>query len=291
MKKTLLFFLFTLLYLQGFGQGIQFSKAVIYDDNPMIKSANNVFEQDDAIYGVVSFADAIINMPITDNPGTTVNLGYFVKINGKEIISDNKGSFGEVVPGAMFSREYNDVYGTEPIVIVFNPSDNDRYKSNIHKQGASKAFMAGLAKAGIGRHTVSVEIKFMDNGKMSQSISSGSFEIEVKKAISWQATSRFPAAKKNDAALVASMKTALKNGGWNYTVKKINIVETDWEIHRNTFGTITHRSIDTYVGFEMDDKSCKVFNISFKQAYSGSYGQTQVNGTGQSYVLDCAEIK
>ena len=291
MKKTILFFSCVAIFLNANSQTIQFTNQVIYDDNPTIQNATKTFKAEDPIYGVIHFKDAIMNMPIAENPGTTVNIGYFVSIDNQPIVSNLKGTFGDIVPGAMFSIEYNDVYSNEPITIVLHPSDNDRFKSNILKQGPMKAFMPALAKAGEGKHNVTVNIKFMDGGKLSNTIATGSFDIEVSKSIKWEAASRFPAAKKNDAALVESMIKALKDNGWQYTVKKINIVESDWEIHKNAFGTITHRSIDTYVGFVMKDNSCKVFNISFKQVYSGSYGKTQVNGTGQSFVVDCNEIK
>lgn len=292
MKSLHTIFFFLTFINFSIAQTINFSKEIIWDDNPYIKTENNTFEGNDPIYGVIQFENSIMNTPITDNPGTTVQLGYFVTINGKPIESKEVGSFAIPIPGAMFTREYNDVYDLQPITLCLIPSESDRYKSNVNKQGPYRAFSAGLAEAGIGAHEIEVSIRFMDGGNISEPIAKGKFTLILKSLSNFTPASRFPAAKKTDAALETSMKKALKDGGWDYQVKKINIVETEWEIHRNNFGYITKRTIDTYTAFTLSDGSCKVFNLSFKQDYNGgTYGTTQVNGTGQSYLLDCKEIK
>ena len=160
----------------------------------------------------------------------------------------------------------------------------------IAKSG-TKAFMEALATHGQGTHSITFELKFMDQGNVSEAIASGTFTIGITGAIKANLASKFPAAKTVDQSLTNSMIAALKDNGWTYKVKKINITDADWEIHRNGFGNIFKRTIDTYVCFEMPDGKCKVFNISFKQDYDGSYGKTQTNATGQSYEVNCNEIK
>ena len=258
----------------------------------MIKTLKSEFEVGEPIYGVVNQMNAIMNIPITDNPNPTVMLGYFVSIDGDPIASKEVGTFAQVVPGAMFSREFNDTYDSSPFTICLIPSESDIYKSNVNKQGSYKVFTQALSEKEIGYHEVKVEIRFMDDNKISDPIASGRFNININKSINYQAASRFPAAKMNNESLTQSMIKALKDGGWDYSVKKINIVESEWQIHRNNFGYITKRTIDAYVGFALSDGTCKVFNLSFKQDYDGTkYGSTQMNGTGQSYIANCEEIK
>lgn len=276
-----------------YAQQIQFTSQFFYDDNPHIANPQTSFDDSDAIYGIATFKDAIINMPLVDNPSPYATIGYFVTINGEQVVSDEKGTFVSVsVPGAMFSKNYTKVYNNDPMPLCLIPSDEDRYKTNREKQGPYRAFMNALAKHGKGIHTIKVDIRFMDQDKVSEPIASGAFTLNITKSLNYSPAGKFPAAKKVDNALINSMKTALINGGWTYNVKKINIIDADWTIHRNAFGQITKRTIDTYVGFEQGGGKCKAFNISFKQDYDGSkYGITQTNGTGQSYELPCSDIK
>lgn len=97
-----------------------------------------------------------------------------------------------------------------------------------------------------------------------------------------------PDAKLIDAKLSKEIADALIREKWEYEVKQINITSPEWKIHRSVNGTITHRSIDTYVALKNASGVCKRFNLSFKQMYNGSgYGITQVNGVGSVKEIPC----
>lgn len=273
-------------------QEIFFTSQVMQQDEFQVPSSpKKTFKIGEGIYAVAKMQTQIVNTKINgENPGNSVNLGYFVKINGEPVISNRAGRFAEAVPGAMFTRSVGggEMYENDKLYFVVM-ADAKHPRLNVAEVNSpGKAFMKGVMKAGTGTHKVEVELRYSYNGAVSEPISKGNFTLVVDKLPTLDLDGEMPQAKMNNPALVKSMTAALANGNWKYKVLKINIVETDWEIHRNDFGRITHRSIDTYVAFKMDDEKCKAFNISFKQNFADSgYGTIQVNGTGDNYEISC----
>lgn len=99
-----------------------------------------------------------------------------------------------------------------------------------------------------------------------------------------------PDAKMKDRKLAQEIASALQREKWEYEIKQINITSSDWKIHKNVYGDITHRSVDTYIALKNADGVCKKFNISFKQVFNGkNYGITQVNGVGEVKEITCVE--
>lgn len=297
MKKLILF---TSLLLSistiTLGQTIKFTDVAMRQDEFAIPGSGKTdFNIGQGIYAVATMEKEVANTTIDGaNPSNSVNLGYFVKINGKAVVSNRVGRFAVAVPGAMFTRNIggDEMYVNKQLYFVISATPDHPRLNVVEVSGPSKEFAKAIAEAGTGKHKVDVELRYEFNGQVSEPLSSGSFFINVDRAVKTvDLDGDMPAAKMNNSALSASMTTALRNGGWKYKVLKINIISASWKIHRNLDGKITHRTVDTYVGFKMDDGSCKAFNISFAQEYyGGKYNETKVNGTGDSFEVSCAKL-
>lgn len=94
-----------------------------------------------------------------------------------------------------------------------------------------------------------------------------------------------------DEALEASMVAALQQAGWKEEVKGITITRADWEINYHPVsGVPTHRTIPAdVVALYPGKTNCRLFSLSFQQAYDGSQysANTELFGTGNSWLVDC----
>lgn len=97
-------------------------------------------------------------------------------------------------------------------------------------------------------------------------------------------------AKMQDDALEQSMIDALANADWKEEIKGLTITAPEWSVKRHAVsGEITHRVVPADVVAKLPSKSyCRLFSLSFKQAYDGAdYGTTELNGVGDSVKVDC----
>ncbi len=285
---------FVLTTWTGWAQEITFTSHRLSKDQTTIKAAQGSFKASEGIYGVAKMAMPIVQTTVDGTqPGNYVHLGYFVKIDGVPVVSKRKGMMAEPVEGAMFTRFVGggEMYEQDRLSFVLLADPKHPKLSDPEVSGPSKEFLKGLRKAGKGNHQVEVELRYLFDGKISQPLASGRITVDAQNLPAQDMDGDLPAAKMSDPGLVASMKSALVKGKWKYQVLKINIVESKWEIHRNSFGRITHRSIDTYVAFRTDASTCKAYNISFRQNYDGQrYGATQVNGVGENFEISPAKL-
>ena len=85
---------------------------------------------------------------------------------------------------------------------------------------------------------------------------------------------------------------ALAANGWRQQVLRVVIVSPDWRIHRNAFGAIEFRSLNTVVALKEPDGRCRLFEISFKQPNQGGarYGRTEQYGVGWNKDVACANV-
>ncbi len=277
-------------------QDIAFTNKLMQQDKFEVPNPSKTsFKLGEGIYAVANLPTPIVKTTVNGtNPANQVNLGYFVKINGEPIVSNRTGRFAQPVPGAMFTRAVSgsEMYEYNKLYLVVIPDEKHPRLNVPEVSYPGKAFLDGIAKAGPGTHKVDVELRYATlDGQMGSTLAKGNFTLVVDKVQSLDLGGDLPKAQMTNPALVQTMKTALARGGWQYQVLKINIIRPDWQIHRNVLGVITHRSIDTYVAFKMNDGKCKAFNISFKQAFAGGgYGATQVNGTGDSFEISCEKV-
>jgi hypothetical protein len=107
---------------------------------------------------------------------------------------------------------------------------------------------------------------------------------------------KLPPALMKNSALESSMIQAVKDRGWkNEEPVKVVILERDWRMIRNPFGTITHREINTHVVLrKFADRSIRANDISFRQEArpGNAWGPTEVYGIGtKSYPVDPSELK
>ncbi len=100
-----------------------------------------------------------------------------------------------------------------------------------------------------------------------------------------------PAPAMRNAALEKQMIAAL--GEWNETPLKVIITDRDWTIqHHPVTGAIVSRTINTTTVFKKADGGCRMFEISFRQQYTGSgYGSAQQYGVGDSADVLCSKVK
>lgn len=302
MHKSLM--MTALLFVFGIGglhaQTIHFSDQTVLEsrDIKVPTAPKTSFKMGEGIYGFAALDKPIVQTTINGaNPANFVNVGYFVKVNGVPVTSDRFGRYATAVPGAMYSKFVggDDMYSSKVIYIVILAEENHPRLTVPDVGGPGKEFLKAVAKAGKGSHKVDVELRYINQVNkdvVSNPIATGSFTFQVDKAVgTTDLDGTMPAAKMSDAALNRTMVAALKTGGWKYQVLKINIVSPTWTIHRGVLGNITHRTIDTYTAFKMDDGTCKAFNISFRQDYySSRFNETQVNGTGDSFEISCTKL-
>lgn len=301
MRNTILLatlVLLTCIYTSA--QNIHFSDQTVLErsDIKIPAAPKTSFKMGQGIYGFAALDKPIVETTINGlNPANYVNVGYFVKINGTPVTSDRFGRSATAVPGAMFSKfvSGSEMYSDKVLYFVILAEENHPRLTVPDVSGPGKEFLKAVAQAGKGTHKVDVELRYINQiykDYVSTPIATGSFTLEVDKAFgTTDLDGSMPAAKMNDAALNRTMVAALKTGGWKYQVLKINIVSPDWKVHRGALGNITHRTIDTYTAFKMDDGTCKAFNISFRQDYySNRFNETQVNGTGDSFEISCAKL-
>ncbi len=284
------------------GSGSVLAQQIYFTDQTVLESSDikipaapkSAFKYGDGIYGFASLRTPVVETTINgENPSNSVNLGYFVKVNGEPLVSNRVGRFAAAVPGAMFSKSLagGEMYEDKVLYLVLMAEAGHPRLNVTEVSGPGQELMKGLAKAGVGSHKVDVEIRYMFQNAISEPLAKGSFTVVVDKLPNIDLSADLPAAKMNDPALVKTMVTALRTGGWKYQVLKINIVSPNWTIHREPLGKITHRTIDTYTAFKMDDGTCKAFNLSFRQDYyTNAYHETQTNGTGDSFEISCAKV-
>ena len=234
----------------------------------------------------------------TEFPGNAVNLSYHVSINGVPIVTEMKGKFSDVNPNAMYTWFVagDEMYIWTTRQLFFLPPSDFEHLDRDEIRDPSIAFAKALTTQKPGKHTVDVEIRFTCmssncEGGLSEPIASGQFTLNLTEddlaTLGKEYGRGLPEAKMRNKTLEASMKKALKDADWEYEIIKVAIVQSDWQINRNSFGHITDRSLDTYVAFKMKDDMYKAFNISFKQLYDGkNYGTTQVRGVGNSFPVD-----
>lgn len=277
-------------------QDIAFTNKLMQQDKFEVPNPPKTsFKMGEGIYAVANLSSPIVKTTVNGtNPSNQVNLGYFVKINGEPVVSSRTGRFAQPVPGAMFTRSVggDEMYEYNKLYLVVIPEETHPRLNVPEVSAPGKVFLEGIAKAGPGTHKIDVELRYATlDGQIGPTLAKGTFTLVVDRVESLDLGGDLPKAKMSNPALVQTMKAALALGDWQYQVLKINIIRPDWQIHRNALGAITHRSIDTYVAFKMNDGKCKAFNISFKQPFAGGgYGATQVNGTGDSFEISCEKV-
>jgi hypothetical protein len=102
---------------------------------------------------------------------------------------------------------------------------------------------------------------------------------------------RMPAASMSNPALEASILSAMGAQNWEEKAIRAVITGDSWITHRGALGEILFREIYSAVAFKTPEGKCKIFYMSFKQAYNGStYGITKYYSVGGSEEIKCGNV-
>jgi hypothetical protein len=92
-----------------------------------------------------------------------------------------------------------------------------------------------------------------------------------------------PAAVRRDAATETLFKNAFNATGWNETILKINLLDTDWHIERNSLtGLITGRYQTAAITAKNSNGDCILYTFSILQEYNGSGYQSTAKRYGHN---------
>jgi hypothetical protein len=182
---------------------------------------------------------------------------------------------------------------TVQVTLRLTPGD-DKDRMNIDVPEMWETIVSSLSP---GPHKVRLEFLAGDTGKgCPVKLADGEFAFEKTDKAAGPAGAKLPAPLMKDAKLEGEMVRAVKDRGWkNEEPVKVVILERDWRMVRDPFGTITHREINTHVVLrKVVDGSFRANDISFRQEArrGGAWGPTEVYGIGtKSYPVDPAEVR
>jgi hypothetical protein len=182
---------------------------------------------------------------------------------------------------------------TVQVTLRLTPGD-EKDRMNI---GLPEAWDAIAASLPAGSHKVRVEFYSLGSEKgCALKLASGEFTFEKTDKAVGPAGLKLPEPLMRNTKLEAEMVRAVKDRGWkNEEPVKVVIVERDWRMIRDPFGTITHREINTHVVLrKLADGSLRANDISFRQEArpGNAWGPTEVYGIGtRSYPVDPKELK
>lgn len=243
-------------------------------------SYKNSFNAGDPLYGRVFLPKSLALLSKEkDKPGACQNSSsrYELKLfmGGKDM-------------GAFHSYWLDYDWTTVQINLALSPGDGvDDRNQGVPEKWAK--VVNGLPK---GSHQVKVEFLGGLEGCEMRKYAEGSFTLVKSGDAELDPNKQaLPAALMNDPALESSMIAAVKARGWkNETPVKVVIIEPEWRLIRDVFGTITHREINTITVLKVfATGKCRATDISFRQPYlGGKYGGTEVYGIGmKNFTVDC----
>ncbi len=259
----------------------KYAEKIVFSTNPIeIKAENetafkNSFSNTETIYGM---------MYLKNNLSAIQGAGYIttrIFANGTQIAEhDWKAA----------TDEQKSTYNSCEIMPV--PSSAETY-------GALKFYEAFSSKLLPGNNTIKVQLldenKYVvAEGEFTLDCSAGTDDITARynelKAIRLEKV-RMPQAKISDPSLEASMVAAMGAQNWPETALRAVITGDGWITHRGAFGEILFREMYAAVAFKTPEGTCKIFYMSFKQAYNGStYGKTQYYSVGGNEEIKCENV-
>ena len=292
-----------------------FSKSPIDPANPT--NLTESFNTGDNIYGLL-LLDRTVKEFASEESVRHPQLGY--SVNRPTLVID---MLIDNIP--LFSGRHNYVWDIENKDSAWNSVPNDRFfffdvapnSANIKTYAYPKLFFGVLssygrpnnrAKAGAqyyshqisrltpGEHTITFKISGKDSVEGSFKINGSSYAVynqladKLESASAQNAT--LPAPKMRNAALEASIKTAVRNAGNRDSILRVIITNPDWYIQRNSLGRILFRGIFATIAFKKANGSCYFVQEYFKQDYAGGrYGTTRQDGRAEARpTIPCENI-
>lgn len=188
---------------------------------------------------------------------------------------------------------------TESTKETFNEAEIMPTPANAETYGALKFYEAFSTSLLPGENTIKVCLLDADNnivaeGEFTLDCSNGTEDITKRykelKAIRLEKV-RMPEAKMINPELEHSIIAAMPAQNWPETAIRAVITGDSWITHRGALGEILFREIYAAVAFKTPEGTCKIFYMSFKQAYNGStYGITKYYSVGGSEEIKCENV-
>lgn len=220
------------------------------------------------------------------------------------------GTYKEVTGGSRIAYTKMLVDGNEMVSYNFKLNDEEGARSWLKSEvvpdpaqsttRGALLFTEKLKNLSPRRHTIIIRTtddynKTIAEGEFSLNCRSGLDKIaEVHRQLGDKklAGVGLPAPAMRNAGLEKQMKAALASWSPKKPIKVI-ITDRDWTIqYHPVSGAIVSRTINTTTVFKLPDGSCRYFEISFKQQYTGrNYGRTQQFGVGDSADILCSKVK
>ncbi len=256
-------------------------------------TASASFTAGEPVYGVAYLRGPVrelVDIPNQDYVGKMVK--YRIFVDGQEHL-DFKG-----YPAYLTWDEYQDPNRTRLAVdLAPLPEAVDYPRARLYDNAIK--FTKLLADSPPGRHEI--EVHLMAGERLA---AKGSFVLDTTSGASSLADRstalhreriskvRLPQPKMSNPGLQSAMASALKANGWHQQVLRVVITSAQWTIHRNAFGVIMFRSVNTTVALKEQDGRCRLFEISFKQPYrGGGYGAAEQHGVGDNDDIACENVR
>lgn len=269
-------------HIENAGSMVFFNKAPIVgkEENSTVKTT---FSNSDYIYSVSYLKGSLKDI---FNSTNGIGLKTSVYIDGAEVVSEEESLSAEKVKSgvAHFTVE-----------ILPDPENN--------KQNIPASIAKALAKASVGKHTITIQIYGIDVASSSrEKLMKGEFTINCPEGSATYfemlgekyhqnnlKSVKFPKAERNDDALANSIKKLVEKESWaqGKEAVKVAITDKDWTISRNpASGLIEHREIAATVAVKSPDGKCKCWQFTFKQPYvGGSYTATEFESIAGSFEI------
>jgi len=112
--------------------------------------------------------------------------------------------------------------------------------------------------------------------------------VEANKKASL-ASVKVPSAVRRDAGMETQFRNAFNAQGWNETIYKINLLDTDWHIERNSLtGVIIGRYQTASMTTKNANGDCLLYSFTIMQEYNGSSYQSTAKRYGHlSSYMSC----
>lgn len=106
--------------------------------------------------------------------------------------------------------------------------------------------------------------------------------VEANKKASL-ASVKVPSAIRRDAGMETQFRNAFNAQGWNETIYKINLLDSDWHIERNSLtGVIIGRYQTAAITTKNSNGDCILYTFSIMQEYNGSGYQSTARRSGHN---------